>query len=106
MLTRPGMGLTLTQAPCSEGLVERVAVAGAVRQQDLAGANLAQHVGGASPVVGLAFGQLQHHRQAVGVGQGVDLGGQPAPRAPHAAGESDVPRGGVLQRHFLTLAAC
>jgi hypothetical protein len=36
----------------------------------------------------------------------VDLGGQPAPRAPHAAGVSDVPRGGVLQRHFLTLAAC
>ena len=89
-------------------MAERVAVVGAVGEEDLAGAEGAQHVGGAAAIVGLAFGQLQRDRQAVGVDEGVDLGRQPAPRAPHALGSSVVPSGGRrgVRTPFLTLPPC
>ena len=60
-------------------------------------AQVAQHVLSAASVVGLAFREFQRDRQAFSVDQGVDLGGQPAPRATHATGS------GVF---FWALAAC
>ena len=60
-------------------LAQRIAVIGTVSQEDLPLANVAQHVGGASAVMRLAFRQLQSDRQAVGVDKGVDLRGQTAP---------------------------
>ena len=92
------MGLTLAHAPRSARLLpQAVAVVGAVAQQDLARAQVIEHVGGAAPVVGLALGELQSDGQAIGVDQGVDLGGQAAARATHATGS-------VV--FFWVLAAC
>ena len=68
------------------GFAQRVAVIGAVGQQDLPRAQRVEHVGGAPSVVGLALGELQSDRQAIGVDQGVDLCGQAAARATHATG--------------------
>ena len=48
----------------------------AVGQENLAGPHLVQHLLGAA-----AVGELEGDRQAVGVDQGVDLGGQAAARA-------------------------
>jgi len=64
--------------------------------------------GSMGAVVSLPLGELERYRIAVGVDDGVNLGGQPASRAPHASGRRDVPRGGVgfLRAPFLTLAAC
>jgi hypothetical protein len=59
--------------------------------------HLLQHVGGAPAVVGLAFGELQRNGQALGIDQGVDLGGQAAARATPATGS-------VV--FFWALAAC
>ena len=87
MLTRLGMGLMLAQAPRSARLVaQRIAVIGAIGEQDLAGAEAVQHIAGAPAVMGLAFGQLERDRIAVGIDEGVDLGRQSAARAPHASG--------------------
>ena len=93
-------------APCRHVLAEKVAVVGAVGDQDLAGAEALKHVGGAPAVVSLSLGQLQGDRQAVGIDEGVDLGGQPASRAPHAAGVRSVPSRGVLRTPFLPFAPC
>ena len=76
------------------GRAERVAVVGAIRQQDLAGAEAAQHVDGDLPIMGLALRQLQENREAVGVDDGMEFGRQSASRAPHALGSSRVPSGG------------
>ena len=65
---------------------QRIAVIGAVAEQDVAALDRGQHVGGAAAVVGLALGELERDGQAVRVDQGVDLGGQPAPRATQATG--------------------
>lgn len=65
-----------------ERAAQVVAVVGAVGQQDLAFADVVQHIGGAAPVMSLAFGQLQPDRQAVGIDEGMDLRRQSAPRAP------------------------
>ena len=89
--------------------MEGVAILTSVRKQSLAGADALEHVGGASSVVGLAFTQFQPDRIAVGVDHCMDFGRQPAARAPHASGCSDVPRRGgcgVLRPPFLTFAAC
>src|SRR5215212_8687590 len=98
-----GPGPTIEQRP-----TQRVAIVGAIGQQDLPGADAVQHIGGAAAIVGLAFAQLQCDRQAVGINQRVDLGRQPAPRAPQASGLSEVPSGGLRGRKapLLTLAAC
>src|SRR5215204_2573823 len=97
--------------PCAaigEGLAQPIAVVSAVGEQDLALAQSLQHVGGARAVMGLALGELQRDGQAVGVDKGVDLRGQPAPRAPHALGSSVVPSGGRrgVRPPFLTLPPC
>jgi len=89
-----------------EGLAQGVAVVGAIGEQNLARGEAIEHIGGAAPVVRLACGQLEGDGQAIGVDEGVDLGGQSAARAPHASGVRDVPSGGVLKTPFLTLAAC
>ena len=90
------------------GVAQGVAVIGAVGEQDLPGAKAVEHVGGASAVMRLAFGQLQRDRQAVGVDQRVDLGRQAAARAPHALGSSVVPSRGWrgVRTPFLTLPPC
>ncbi len=94
-------------APFGEFVSKPIAVVGAVRQQDLTSADVAQHVGGAATVMRLPLRQLQGDRQAISVHEGVDLRGQPAPRAPHASGVSDVASGGTfLDAPLLTLEAC
>ena len=91
-----------------EGGPQRIAVIGGVAEQDLIAAESAEHIGGTSAIMSLTFGQLQADRQAVGVDERVDLGRQPASRAPHAAGVISVPKGGRggLRSPLLTLAAC
>jgi hypothetical protein len=56
-----------------------------------------QHVLGAAPVMGLAFGDFQKDRKAACISERVYFGGQPAPRATHATGS---------RRFFWPLAAC
>ena len=82
-----------------------IAVIGRVGEQDLALAETVEHIGRALAVMGLAFAELEDDRQTVCVDQGVDLGRQPAARAPHASGVSSVPSGGVRAPLF-TLPAC
>src|SRR4051812_48085161 len=96
-----GPGAALRQAHA-----EGVTVIGAVGEQDLAGAEAVEHVASASAVTGLALGELERDRIAIGVDEGMDLGRQSASRAPHASRWSVVPGGGVLRAPFLTLAAC
>lgn len=95
-------------AAAGEVRAQGVAVIGAVGQQDLVLAEAVEHVAGTSTVMGLAFAQLQHDGQAIGIDERVDLGRQPAPRAPHAPGVRDVPSGGAGRRKtlLLTLPAC
>jgi hypothetical protein len=77
-----------------EPRAKSVAVAAAIGEKDLALSEAFEHVVGAAPVAGLAGGQLQESDQAVGVDERMDLGGQAAPRAPHADASSDVPSSG------------
>ena len=72
----------LAQAPLAEGLTQSIAVVGAVGEQDVAWPQAAQHVGGGAAVMGLALGKLEDNRQAIGVHNGVDLGGQASARRP------------------------
>ena len=91
------MGHWFDVAPCAllcEARPQRVAVVAAVGQEDLAFAETGEHVGRASPVMSLSGRQLEQNGQAVGVDERMDLGGQSASRAPHAAGSSEVPSGG------------
>src|SRR5215204_749442 len=89
-------------------LAEEIAVVGAVCDQDLAGSEVAQQVGGAAAVVSLPFGELEDDRQAVGIDEGVDLRRQSASRAPHALGSRLVPSGGRRRGGppFLALPPC
>ncbi len=92
--------------PVRQFFSQRVAVVGAIGKQDLTFADRIEHVASAATVMRLACRQLEGYRVAVGIDKGVDLGRQPAPRAPHAAGWSVVPFVGFLRTPFLTLAAC
>jgi hypothetical protein len=92
-------------AALGQAFAQRVAVIGAVGEQDLADLKAGQHVAGAFAVVGLAFGKLERDRIAVCIDESVDLGGQSASRTPHASGWSVVPFGG-FRPPFLTFAAC
>ena len=67
----------------------------------------AKRLGGVA-VIGLARREPQSNRTPFGVDDGVDLGRQPAPRAPHASGVSDVPSGGLFFEapFFRPFAAC
>lgn len=85
-----GPGAAFDQAP-----TERVAVVGPIGDQGLAGRKTIDEVGRALAVMGLALAELERDRIAVGIDQGMDLGGQSASRAPHASGWSIVPLGGV-----------
>src|SRR5258705_2303031 len=79
----PGHGLDVGPgATLGHARAQRVAVIGAVGEQDLARTEGAEHVGGTLAVVGLAGAELQGNRIAVGIDEGVDLGRQSAPRAP------------------------
>ena len=85
--------------PCpsrGEVLAQVIGVVGAVCEQDLAFADAAQHVLSAAPIMRLALGQLDGDRQPIGVDESVDLGGQSAAGAAHAA----------FRPPFLPLAAC
>ena len=99
-------------AAFGECRAQGVTVIGAIGEQDLAVAHFIQHISRTPAVMGLTLAELESDRQAVGIDESVDLGGQPASRAPHAAGVRSVPKGGsrggvgVLRTPFLTLAAC
>lgn len=95
-------------AALGQRVAQSIAVIGPVGQEDLARPDGVQHVAGTSAVMCLTRRQLEHQRQAIGVDQGMDLGCQPAPRAPHASGVTRVPSGGIglFETPFLTLAAC
>jgi hypothetical protein len=62
----------------AQGLTQSIAVVGTFGEQDLASAHIAKHVGRTAAVMRLDFGQLQGDRQAVGIDQGIDLGGSVA----------------------------
>ena len=85
-----------------------IAVIGAVCEENLAFTDLAKHTSGATTIVRLTFRQLQCDRKSVGVDKSMDFRRQAAPRAPHAAGVSVTPSGGIrfFGAPFLTLAAC
>lgn len=94
---------------CRERLAHEVAVIGPVGEQRLAVADAVEHAGGAAAVMGLALGQFEADGQAMGIDERVDLGGQPAPRAPRASAVSCVPSGGsvgVRRASLLPLAPC
>ena len=55
-----------------------VRVIGAVGQQDIAIGEGVEHIGGAAAVMRLARCDLQQDRQAAGINQRMDLGGQSA----------------------------
>ena len=65
-------------AAFGQGNAQGVAVIGAVCEQGLAGADTVQHILGATAVMGLALGQFQGERVAVGVDHRMDFGGQSA----------------------------
>ena len=58
--------------------------------------------------MGMPGGQLEGDRQALGIGDGVDLGRQAAPRAPHADGSKVTHTGGAGGRFapVFALAPC
>lgn len=97
--------------PCAafvKGLAHPVAVISAVGEQNLTVAEIIQHVVGAPAVMRLAFGELELHRQAVGVNESMDLCCQSAARTPHASGSNDIHTGGAggLRTPFLAFAPC
>lgn len=61
-----------------QGGAQSVAVISPVGEQGLAAADTAQHVFRAAAVMGLAFGQFQGERIAVGINHGMDFCGQSA----------------------------
>lgn len=85
-----------------------IAVIGAVCEENLAFTEIVNHTGCATAIVRLTFRQLQCDRKAIGVDKSMDFRRQAAPGAPHAAGVSVTPSGGIrfFGAPFLTLAAC
>jgi hypothetical protein len=69
-----------------EALAQRIAVVSPIGEQNVTVHDRVQHVLGAASVMGLAFGDLQKDRQAAGIDEGMDFGGQPVPRTAHATG--------------------
>ena len=62
--------------PCAslgQGLSQRVAVIGSIGQKGLSFDQRVEHVAGAVAVMGLALGQLERDRQALGVDRRMDL---------------------------------
>ena len=60
-------------------VAQPVAVVGGVREQGLPRSDGAQHIVDRAAIMGLSGGQLERDRQAVHVGDRMDLGGQAAP---------------------------
>jgi hypothetical protein len=89
-------------------VAQRVAVVGAVGEQNLSGLQPVEHVSSAAAIMRLSFCELDRDRQTVGIDQGVDFGGQSAARTPHALGSSVVPSLGWrgVRTPFLTLPPC
>ena len=109
LLSAPGDRLDVRpRAARRKALAQSVAVVGAISEQDLTAFERLDQIDGAPPIVRLAFGEFEADRQAIGVHERMDFGGQSASRAPHASACSDVPSGGLrfVQTPFLTLAAC
>ena len=100
--------MTAFRADRREMIAQPIAVVGGIGQQGLARPNGTQHVVGRPAVMGLACGQLEGDRQALRIGDGVDLRCQPAPRAPHADGSKVSHTGGVGGRlaPLFALAPC
>jgi hypothetical protein len=73
-----------------------VGIVGLVGEHDSVLAQMAEQLRGNRAVADLARRQHQFERQAASIGQGVDLGGQPAARAAHTA----------IRVTFFELAAC
>ena len=68
-------------SPCPafrEPLTKGVGVISPIRQQNVSHSYRPEHVLGAAPVMGLAFGELQGDGQAHGIDEGVDLRRQTA----------------------------
>lgn len=83
--TTTGFGI----GPCAASAhlpSQGVAVIGPVGEKDVSRFDRVQHVDGRTPVMSLAFGQLQADRAAFSIDEGMDLGGQAAARATHATG--------------------
>ena len=92
--------------PACDSGTQNVAVVAAISEHDLAFPEGGEQVRSTAAIVGLALGQLDHDRIAVGIDHSVDFGGQATSRAPHACGNRDVPSGGWRGIPFLTLAPC
>ena len=73
-----------------------VGIVGLVGEHNGALAQMPEQPGGDRAIAGLPRGQDQFDRQAMGIGQSVDLGRQPAARAAHTA----------IRVTFFELAAC
>jgi len=54
-----------------------IGVISAVSQQNVTWRQTVEHIRRTAPVMGLTRRDLQEDRQAIGIDQGVDLGGQP-----------------------------
>ena len=83
--------------PFNQPLAQGVGIISPVGQENRAGPYGIEHVLGAAPVMGLAFGELQENRQPHGIDERMDLGCQTTARATHATGS------GLF---FLPFAAC
>jgi hypothetical protein len=97
MFFRFGIGLMLAKAPRLRGWCGLHPSHRPVGEQNLAGTKSIEHVLGAFAVLGLAFAELERNRQAFGVDERMDFGGQAATRATHATGSLIF---------FLVFAAC
>jgi transposase len=85
------------RAFAGDGLAQLVGIIGSVGEQDRAGGEAVEQRWCAVPVIGLALAQREADRQAVGIDDGMNLGGQAAARATHATGSAVF---------FFALAAC
>ena len=75
-----GHGAYIRPSPAlGEAFAKGVGIIGPVRQQNVSRPHGIEHVLGAAPVMGLAFGEFQGDRQAGGIDEGVDLRRQAAP---------------------------
>ena len=80
---------------------------GAVSEKYIAFADRIEQSGGGAPVMRLSRRQREHDRPTIGIDEGMDLGGQAAPRAPHASGVKLTSLGGLGRAPlFRPLAAC
>lgn len=94
-------------AAFGEGAAQEVTIVGAIGDQDLSLADCFEEFGSAPSVMSLPLREFERDGIAIGIDERVDLGRQPAPRAPHASGCREVPSGGAfLWTPLLPLAAC